>query len=168
MRTEINPSELTDNVIKLLSKDWMLVSAGNSENYNTMTASWGGIGFMWNKPVAFVVIRPERYTHEFTEKNDYMTLSFFTEAYRDALTLLGTRSGRDGNKIAESGLTPEFTSLGNPTFTEARIVMECKKLFKTSLEGQDFIDKSLLEKWYTTKGNLHELYIVEIESIRIT
>lgn len=90
---KIKPEELTDNPIKLIGKDWMLVTAGTPGEFNTMTASWGGVGFLWNKPVAFVFVRHERYTFAFTEREEVMTLSFFDEKYRKALSLLGTKSG---------------------------------------------------------------------------
>ena len=112
-----------ENAFDLISKQWMLVTAGNGEKFNTMTASWGGLGFLWNKPVAFVFIRPERYTHEFVEANERLTLSFYTEEWRKALQLCGTKSGRDTNKIAATGLTPVELESGAITFEEARLTL---------------------------------------------
>lgn len=110
---EIKPAAITENFIKLIGSDWMLVTAGQREHFNTMTASWGGVGFLWNKPVVFVFIRPQRYTFGFIEQEPMFTLSFFTEAYRSALQLCGTKSGRDTDKVAETGLTPMVTEKGN-------------------------------------------------------
>lgn len=84
----------------------MLVTAGNAEKFNMMTASWGGLGFLWNRPVAFVFIRPQRYTFDFVERNEGFTLSFFGEEYRKVLQLCGTKSGREIDKVAETKLTP--------------------------------------------------------------
>ena len=95
-----------EDALNLIGKQWMLVTAGTSEKFNTMTASWGGLGWLWNKPVAFVFIRPERYTHGFIEASDCMTLSFYGEEYREALKICGTKSGRDTDKVAATGLTP--------------------------------------------------------------
>ena len=95
-----------EDALNLIGKQWMLVTAGTSEKFNTMTASWGGLGWLWNKPVAFVFIRPERYTHGFIEASDCMTLSFYGEEYREALKICGTKSGRDIDKVAATGLTP--------------------------------------------------------------
>ena len=111
---KIAPKDIDKNVIKLIGQDWMLVTAGDQEKFNMMTASWGSMGYLWNKPVVMVFVRPQRYTFEFTEKKDEFTLSFFDEKYRHALNVCGSVSGRDVNKVQESGLTPYFTEAGNP------------------------------------------------------
>jgi hypothetical protein len=82
-QTDINVL-MKENVWDLIGKQWMLITAGDENGFNTMTASWGGIGWLWNKPVAFIFIRPERYTHQFVEKSEYVTLSFLPEEYRKA------------------------------------------------------------------------------------
>lgn len=165
---KIDALEIQENLIKLIGKDWMLISAGDKDNYNTMTASWGFMGYFSNKPTAVILVRPERYTTEFIESKERFTLSFFAENYRKALSLLGTKSGRDGDKIGETGLNVTFTENGNPTFSEARIVMECRKLFVSDMKGNEFIDKSLIEAWYNPKkGNFHRLYMAEIEGVYI-
>lgn len=100
---KIEPKEIQDNAVQLIGGDWMLVTAGSPEHFNMMTASWGGLGFMWKKPVAFVVIRPQRHTFRFIEAGDELTLSFFNHEYHKALTVCGTTSGRDTDKVAASG-----------------------------------------------------------------
>lgn len=154
-----------ENTIELIAKQWMLVTAGNEESFNTMTASWGGIGWLWNKPVAFVFIRPERYTHDFIEVNERLSLSFFSEEYRKALQICGTKSGRDTDKMAATGLSPISLESGAVSFSQARLVLDCKKLFKTTMEEANFIDKSLLDTWYGSHGGLHDVYVVEIEDV---
>ena len=151
-----------ENAFDLIGKQWMLVTAGCEEKFNTMTASWGGIGWLWNKPVAFVFIRPERYTHEFIEANERLTLSFYGEEHRKALQLCGTKSGRATDKVAATGLTPVAPESGSMTFAEARLTLECRKLFKASMHEANFIDKSLLDRWYGDHGGLHDVYVVEI------
>ena len=69
MMKPIAVNQLSDNFFETISKEWMLVTAGNKDAFNTMTANWGGIGFLWNKPVVYVFIRPERYTFDFMEEN---------------------------------------------------------------------------------------------------
>lgn len=160
--TQTDPSKLKDNLIRLIASDWMLVTAGTREKFNTMTANWGGMGYLWNKNVVFVFIRPERYTYEFLEKSDGFTLTFFEERYRDALNLCGTKSGRNFDKVAETGLTPCFTDSGYPAFTEARIIIECRKLYATQLTREAFLDREPLDTHYRTKGGLHKIYIAEI------
>ena len=155
-----------ENAFDLIGKQWMLVTAGTSASFNTMTASWGGIGWLWNKPVVFIFIRPERFTHEFIEKNDHLTLSFYTEEYRKALQLCGSKSGRDTDKVAETGLTPVELESGTMTFGEARMTLDCRKLFKATMQEANFLDKDVLARWYGGKqGNLHDVYVVEIEGV---
>ena len=155
-----------ENAFDLIGKQWMLVTAGTSTSFNTMTASWGGIGWLWNKPVAFIFIRPERYTHDFIEKNDRLTLSFYAEEYRKALQLCGSKSGRDTDKVAETGLTPVELENGTMSFDEARMTLDCRKLFKATMQEANFLDKDVLARWYGEKqGNLHDVYVVEIEGV---
>lgn len=162
--SSIKPEALTDNVFKLLDKDWMLVTAGILEDYNTMTASWGHMGIMWNLPVAIAWIRPQRYTFQFTEKYGHFTLSFFTEEYRKALQFCGTKSGRDYDKAKETGLTPVSTESGNVFFQEARLVMECRKLYAGDLKEERFLVPELAAKHYPTK-DFHRFYMGQITGV---
>src|SRR5699024_4694037 len=116
--TKINIAEQTFNPFELISKQWMLISAGSANSWNTMTASWGGVGVIWGKPSATCYIRHSRYTKEFVDNNEYFTLTFLQDGHRDALNLLGSKSGRDMDKMHDSGLTPIFVD-GQPTFAEA-------------------------------------------------
>ena len=170
-KTEMKKTELkklaSENAFDLIGKGWMLVTAGNKEKFNTMTASWGGIGWLWNRPVAFVFIRPERYTHDFIERESRLTLSFYTEEQRGILQFCGTKSGRDVDKAKETGLRPVALESGAITFEQARLTLDCRKLFKSPMTEADFIDRSILEKWYGKQpgGSLHDVYVVEIESV---
>lgn len=161
----IEIKDLTENFFETISKEWMLVTAGTPEHFNTMTASWGGIGFLWNKPVAFVVIRPERYTYEFAEKNEYLTLSFLGDENRQIHNICGSKSGRDTDKVQETGLKPLPTPEGNITFKQSRLTLECRKLYSRMLEPESFIDKQPLEKWYSENNGMHKMYIVEIVNV---
>lgn len=156
-----DPKELEPNAIKLIGQDWMLVTAGTPGNFNTMTASWGGLGELWHKPVAFVFIRPQRHTCEFVEENETLTLSFFNEEYRDVLKFCGSHSGRDTDKVAATGITPYATDTGSVAFREASIVLECRKLYKDILRPGSFLDKSIIDKNYPG-GDYHIIYVVEI------
>ena len=156
-----------EDIISIIGKEWMLITAGDIQHFNTMTASWGGVGFLWGKPVAFVFIRPERYTHDFVEQNDRLTLTFFDEADKDILNFCGTKSGHDYDKVKETGLRPVATPGGNVSFEQARLTIEGRKLYKTRLTADGFIDKAALERWYHDKpgGGLHDVYVVEIENV---
>jgi len=162
--TSISPEAITDNVFKLLDKDWMLITAGTMEHYNTMTASWGHMGIMWNLPVAIGWIRPQRYTFEFAEQYSHFTLSFFTEKYRNALQFCGSRSGRDHDKAAETRLSPVATEQGNVFFREARLVMECRKLYSDDLKSENFVVPEIAGKHYPKK-DFHRFYMGEIISV---
>ena len=152
----ISPYEL-ENACKLIGKDWMLVCAGD----NAMTASWGGMGILWNKPVSFVFIRPQRYTYQMTEANDRLTLAFFDESYRDALRYFGTKSGRDGDKFAATGLTRAYTENGTLYPAEARLVLTCRKLYTDMLRKEAFLDPALLGNY--PANDFHRMYVCEIE-----
>jgi flavin reductase (DIM6/NTAB) family NADH-FMN oxidoreductase RutF len=160
--TNIAPEGISDNVFKLIGKDWLLITAGKEDSFNTMTASWGGLGILWHKEVSYCFIRPTRFTYEFMERSNIYTLSFFAERYRDALTILGTKSGRDGDKISAAGLTPAAAEPGAITFKEARLVLVCKKLYYQDLNPKNFLDAEI-ETHYPQK-NYHRMYVGEIIS----
>ncbi|MCI5581972.1 MAG: flavin reductase [Phocaeicola plebeius] len=162
---ELSMSELTDNMVEAIGKEWMLVTAGTPEKFNTMTASWGGTGVLWGKPVAFVFIRPERYTYEFTEAGDGLTLSFLGAAHKKVHQVCGSTSGRTTDKVAAAGLHPVFTPDGNVCFEEARLVLECKKLYADNLRPEGFTDPSLIDRWYNGHGGFHRMYVAAIEHI---
>ena len=161
---EISVDNLNENIINLIGKEWTLITAGDIDSYNTMTASWGNMGFLWGKPVVTIFVRPQRYTFGFIEQSEVFTLSFFKEEYRKALTLCGTKSGREIDKAKEAGITPYAPADGCVAFEEARLVFKCRKLYKSLLTEESFIDKSILPKWYKD-GDLHYMYIAEIENI---
>ena len=156
----VTPENLNENTFELIGKDWMLITAGGEGDYNTMTASWGGTGVLWNEPVSFIFIRPQRYTFEFTEKNGLFTLSFFDETYRSALRFCGSKSGRDFDKAAETGLTPVHED-GLTYFAEAKLVVVCEKLYAQDLAAEGFIDKSIIDKNYPN-NDFHRMYVGKI------
>lgn len=165
---EISVSELKDNMFDAIGKEWMLVTAGTPEKFNMMTASWGGTGILWGKPVAFIFIRPERYTYEFIEKGDKLTLSFLGEAHRDIHKICGSQSGRDIDKVAASGLKPYVTENGNIAYEQARLILECKKLYADFIAADNFVDKLLISRWYGEgHGGFHKMYILEIEHVLV-
>lgn len=163
---EIKPNEISENPFKLIGDDWALVTCGNSEKFNTMTVSWGGVGIMWGKPSAFTFIRPQRHTFGFTETNEYYTMSFFSESYRKALQICGSKSGRDCDKVKEAELTPAFTDDGVPYFEEAKLVLVCKKAYSQFLNEDSFTEKGNVEKWYSN-GDYHKMYISEIVKVLV-
>ncbi|MCR5456035.1 MAG: flavin reductase [Bacteroidales bacterium] len=154
------------DIFKLISKDWMLITAGNQEKFNTMTASWGGFGYIWNRPVAFIFIRESRYTRGFVENGERLTLSFYDEKYRKALQICGSKSGRDIDKVKEAGLTPKFLNNNTVTFAEAHTTVSCRKLFSSTMEENQFADSEIFNQFYVkAPGGKHIMYIVEIEEV---
>lgn len=160
---EISAKEIKENIIKLISDEWMLITAGDVESYNMMTASWGFMGEVWGSDSAVALIRPQRYTMEFIDKNDYFTLSFYGNK-KDIHKICGSRSGRDVNKTELTGLTPVFSEAA-PYFSEARLVLVCKKQYVGQMTADCFTDKAPLEKWY--KDDLHYIIIGEIQKVLV-
>jgi len=163
---EMSPNQWEESVFRRISKDWMLVTAKKEDgSVNAMTASWGGLGIMWNKPVAFVVIRPQRYTKEFVDASGALSLTFFGEEYRKMLAYMGTVSGRDENKIAVQGLTVAYEG-EIPYFEEANTAMITRVLFAQPYQADSFLDIQMREQMYPTE-DYHTLYICEIEKILV-
>ncbi len=162
-RSSIPLDRLRLDPLTIWDKTWFLLTAGNFESgqFNTMTVSWGSLGTLWNKPMAQVFVRPTRHTYEFMESADNFTLSAFSEKHRDALRLLGTRSGRDGDKVAETGLRPSPCSqVSSPGFEEAELVLECRKIYWQDLDPQHFLDPSIEGEY--PKKDYHRVYLGEI------
>lgn len=157
---KIRTDEIKENVFSLIDRDWMLITAGQPGHFNTMTASWGGFGILWHEPVSFIFVRPNRYTYGFLEKYNGYTLSFFDEGYRKALNYCGSHSGRDGDKAAAAGLTPLSTPGGNIYFEQARMVIECSKMYFSDIDPLNFRD-DLIPKNYPKK-DYHRMYIGRI------
>ncbi len=146
----------------LIGKEKLLLSAGNSQKFNTMTASWGTMGVLWNKNVLSAVIRPQRYTYEFFEREPYFTVSVLKGGYEDAYRICGTKSGRDSDKIALSGLNPYFLE-NAVTFEEARLAIVCRKIYVQDLDPSGFIDPEI--ETHYPKNDYHRLYCGEIVDI---
>lgn len=158
---KISFAELGGNAYKMISEDWMLITGGNATKYNTMTASWGGFGCLWNLPVTFTFVKPERYTFGFIEESGVFTLSFFDhEKYKEALKICGTKSGRDCDKVKMAGLTPLVTPAGMMAFSEASVIIECKVVYSDFLD-ENGIKFEKIKTWYNGK-NFHKMYAGEV------
>ena len=165
---EISVSELQMNPMDMIAKEWMLVTAGNQERgYNTMTASWGHLGSIWGHggglPTAVVYLRPQRYTKEFVDREEYFTITVFPEEYKKALGYLGSHSGRDGDKVAVAGLTPVFEG-EYTTFAEAKLTLVCRKLYRGSLTPEGFVDTGIISDHYPN-SDFHDFYIGHIVKV---
>lgn len=161
MLKKIQATELDGNVFDRISKQWMLVTAGDRKSCNTMTASWGGLGFLWNRPVATIYIRPQRYTREFLDRTGWFSLSFLPEKYRDELTLCGQRSGRDIDKMERCGFSVSYGQNDTPYVGEAEMVFICRILYMDPLNPASFLDPEVAETYYPEK-DWSRIYIGEI------
>lgn len=163
---EIAIEDLQLNPFQKISRQWMLITAGNELESNTMTASWGGLGIMWGKNVATAYIRPQRYTKEFVDNNDTFTLSFLPEEKREALNICGRVSGRDvEDKWAEAGVHPYYID-GTTAVEEAEMVLVCKKLYAQEMYPECFIETECDTKWYP-QADYHTMYIAEIVKVLV-
>lgn len=154
-------------VFQLFNDRWALATAGSMENYNTMTIGWGSMGTLWGpphkgKPVLTIYVSPARYTHTFLEQNDYFTVSFFPEEYRKDLALLGSRSGRDGDKVALTALTPLAIEHG-VDFAQAELTFVCRKLYQQQFDLEK-VPKDVAD-WIYTRVPPHSMFIGEVVEV---
>jgi len=159
---KIEPRDISQNPFTLIDDDWFLLSAGNLHAFNTMTASWGGMGILWNKPVVFCFVRPQRYTYKFMESNEFFTMSFFDERYRDALNFCGKASGRQTDKMKATGLIPIESPVGSIFYEQASLTIECRKLYFSDIIPEHFMVDSINKNY--PKKDYHRMYIGEITS----
>jgi flavin reductase (DIM6/NTAB) family NADH-FMN oxidoreductase RutF len=164
--TEIAPVEIRHNPFQLVGRDWMLITAGTPDSFNTMTASWGTWGHLWERDVAICFVRPQRYTYGFMERSGVYTLSFYEEAWRKALDYCGSHSGRDADKVRETGLISFETPGGAVAFEQARLVLECRKLYAGDLAESGFVDPALVDENYA-KRDFHRFYVGQITRVLI-
>lgn len=156
---------LSFNPFTKIGKEWALLTAGCEGDYNTMTVSWGSVGFIWGKPSVTVYVRPQRYTKKFVDREALFTLSFYSEAHKPALGYLGKASGRDGDKVAHVGFTPVFSN-GTSYFEEAELVLVCRKMYRAPFTEENFLDKDADAKNYP-EHDYHDLYIAEVVDVLV-
>jgi flavin reductase (DIM6/NTAB) family NADH-FMN oxidoreductase RutF len=160
---KIEIKELNISPVELWDSDWLLLSCGDypAGDFNAMTVAWGSIGNMWNIPIAMIVVRPTRYTYEYLERFDNFTLCGFDSSFRKALNLLGTKSGRNGDKMGESGLTPTSAHMvSSPVYEEANLALECRKLYWHDFDSGKFLDDRIAMSY--PEENYHRMYFGEI------
>jgi flavin reductase (DIM6/NTAB) family NADH-FMN oxidoreductase RutF len=165
-RKPIAIEDFTIQEYRFFEIDWLLLTSGDfaAAKYNAMTISWGSLGVMWNKPFVQVVVRPQRYTFEFIERYDTFTLCAFPRQYHPALSLLGTKSGRDGDKIGQAGLSPlASTCVAAPSYAEAGLVLECRKIYWQDYDPAHFLDPAIAKNY--PAQDYHRAYFGEILAV---
>ncbi|GAB6012124.1 flavin reductase [Viscerimonas tarda] len=141
----ISPEKLGDdyNVFTLVGKDFFAITAGKEDRYNSMIGSGGGLGLLFRKPTAWCISRNDRYTLELIKKEQSYTLSFFPDEYKKKMLFLGSKSGRDSEKMNEVELTSIQTPSGNLSFEEAKLIIECKLMQITTPDLDDFYSQEV-------------------------
>ncbi|MDO4648852.1 MAG: flavin reductase family protein [Eubacteriales bacterium] len=152
-------TEMMMNPFTKFDKEWALVTSGTKEKFNSMTISWGSVGTLWFKSIVTIYIRPDRYTFEFLKENDTFTLSFFGEENREALQIMGSRSGRNVDKVEAAGLTPEFLKDGI-TYKEAKQTIICRKLYMQKMNLDAVPEEA--RRYYETDADMHHMIIGEV------
>lgn len=164
-RIDIPYDNLHLPVFRAWETEWLLLSVGEyPDNFNIMTVAWGGFGVLWARPVALIVVRPERYTYGFLESHDTFTLCAFPEEHKEKLSFCGRRSGRNVDKVKECGFTPIASRKAKaPGFAEAELIVECRKIYFSDLSPQNFLAEYIAPN-YPTK-NYHRVFIGEVLAI---
>jgi len=158
---EMNVSKLPVEAVDLWMTRWLVLTAGTLDDCNMMTVAWGSIGCMWAKPFAQVVVRPQRYTRTFMERSDTFTLCAFPEEHRKDLQILGSLSGRDGDKLANTQLTLRAsTKVAAPSYNEASLILECRKMYFQDMDPAGFLDSSIQKNY--PSNDYHRIYFGEI------
>ncbi len=164
---EINYKDMQFNPFNLIGGEWMLVTAGNEQKCNTMTASWGHLGCLWgrNDPTAVIYLRPSRYTKEFVDREGYFTLCVMDKSFKKQMAYLGSVSGRNEDKIGKAGLTPVFAD-NSVYFEEAKLVLVCKKLYQSELQERGFLYQDTIDENYSQR-DFHTMYVGKIEKVLV-
>ncbi len=165
MFKEINLKEWNGNVFEKIGTDWMLISAAKEGKVNAMTASWGGMGVLWNKQVVFIFVRPQRFTNTLITESEHFAVSFYDESKRPMLAYMGKASGYDEDKIKHENL--HVIQDHAPYFGEAKEVMICRKLYAQELDPECMLDAQIDLKQYPDK-DYHILYVGEVEKVLVS
>lgn len=162
----ISPKDINDNPIKLFGDDWAVVATGKKNDFNELTVSWGALGDAWwdNMPIAIIFVSATRYTHKYLEENDTFSINVFPHEYRKAVAYIGSHSGRNEDKIAATGFKVEFSDNNTPLFPQARLIIECRKIYAHDLDRSKF-SESLVGNYAQKKFQgvvPHTVYFGEI------
>jgi len=164
-KIDLSQSGAIGGLLHRIDKEWALLTAGTTERSNSMTVGWCNFGILWKRPMATIYVRPERYTYEFVEAEDYFSLAFFGPEHRESLTFCGVKSGRDYDKAAECGFTVRAGEAGGVYYAEADLVVICKKHYRAPLELDKMIDIDPTLYYSEKHGGVHMMYFGEIVEV---
>jgi flavin reductase (DIM6/NTAB) family NADH-FMN oxidoreductase RutF len=165
-RTAIDPDRLCLPVVSAWKDRGFLLAAGDfaSGSYNLMTVGWGGLGRMWRRPMAMIMVRPTRYTYTFFQKHRDFTLNRFPASFADKLSYCGSHSGREVDKVRQTGLTPIASErVTAPSFEEAELILECRTSYFSDFDPGHFLADYIEENY--PKKDYHRLFFGEILAV---
>ena len=158
---EIKPEQLPGNVVDEICNKWMLLAAGTPDDFNFMTVNWGMMGELWFQPAVTVYVRDSRHTLGYMENNDTFTLISLKEGHQQALSIAGSKSGRDIDKVKETGLTPVSLD-GAPSFEEAAYTIVCKKMYQAPLDVSKIVEEEAVTRAYPDPVDAHQMFVGKI------
>lgn len=166
---KIKPEKVDFNVFQKIRYDWLLITSGTKESFNSMTACWGGFGHLWDiHHTCFIFVRPARFTFDFLENYDNFTIQLFSSEYKDKLHYFGSNSGRDVDKVYNTNFHPKFSS-NYIYYEESKIVFKCKKIYFQDIDKNNFLDDTITD-WYSNnfpEHGYHRMYVGSIEEVLI-
>jgi flavin reductase (DIM6/NTAB) family NADH-FMN oxidoreductase RutF len=165
----VNVKDIPEDVFKLISEDFAVLTAGDPSLYNSMVAGWGGWGVIFGKPSTFLMLRSSRYTLELMRKERKYTMAFFDEEYKGDVMEFGKQSGRDSDaKMKNTKLTAVQTPDGSMAFKEAKLIIECKLVQVTTVSPDDFYteeSKKFVTDAYAEVKGYHKVVFGEITGV---
>jgi len=160
---EIAPGDIGENLLAAFGEG-ALLAAGDKKKANMMTIGWATTGILWKRPVAVVFVRPQRHTYQFMERSPRFSVTFLEKRHRGALNFCGSVSGKERDKMRESGLSLLHEE-EIPYFAEARLVLFCRKIYLHDIDPKKFLDPTIDEN-YPGK-DYHRMYVGQIEKVLV-
>lgn len=158
MKRKVNVWDEAGRILDAVGKG-VLITAAADGKVNPMTIGWGTLGIEWGKPIFIAFVRESRYTKELLDKNPEFTVNVPYGQYdKSILSLCGTRSGRDLDKVAQLGLTleePETISV--PGIRQLPLTLECKVIYKQE-QDESAIDGDSQKRYYPDQKDYHTAY----------
>lgn len=151
--------------IQHLKKNGAFLTVKCKDKVNVMTIGWGNVGFEWRRPIFTILVRKSRYTHELIEKSGEFTVSIpFDDKLKHELTVCGTKSGRDADKIKECGLKlSKGASVSTPVVGGCNLYYECKIVYKHDMDAEN-LDSGVIKDCYGD-NDYHTIYYGEIVNV---